>query len=145
MISALFIVQSYPKWFVHFWMTFCKNSIRISYQISLVNKPHSCASPFKLFLYYVSMKPKLNKKNIQERICLIIYLKCNNFFNVVVTFSKNDKCIRRSPWIPNGAIVWSDQYWQTKLFNAIWLANTRIGQYLHFGNILWSIILIAEH
>ena len=49
MISALFIVQSFPKWFVHFWMTFCKNSIRISCQIIFVNKhwPQSCLCPFK--------------------------------------------------------------------------------------------------
>ena len=48
-ISALFIVQSFPKWFVHFRMTFCKNPIRISCQIIFVNKhcPHSCPSPFK--------------------------------------------------------------------------------------------------
>ena len=37
-ISALFIAQSFPKWFVHFWMTFCKNSISISCQIIFVNK-----------------------------------------------------------------------------------------------------------
>ena len=49
MISALFIAQSFPKWFVHFWMTFCKNSIRISCQIIFVNKhwPQSCLCPFK--------------------------------------------------------------------------------------------------
>ena len=38
MILTLFIVQSFSKWFVHFWMTFCKNSIRISFQIIFVNK-----------------------------------------------------------------------------------------------------------
>ena len=49
MISALFIAQSFPKWFVNFWMTFCKNSIRISCQIIFVNKhwPQSCLCPFK--------------------------------------------------------------------------------------------------
>ena len=49
MISALFIIQSFPKWFLHFWMTFCKNSIRISCEICFVNKhwPQSCLSPFK--------------------------------------------------------------------------------------------------
>ena len=33
---------------VHFWMTFCKNSIRISCQIIFVNKhwPQSCLCPF---------------------------------------------------------------------------------------------------
>ena len=51
MISALFIAQSFPKWFVHFWMTFCKNSIRISCQIIFVNKhwPQSCLYPFKIW------------------------------------------------------------------------------------------------
>ena len=48
MISALFIVRYFPKWFVHFQMSFCENSIRISCQIIFVNKhcPHSCPSPF---------------------------------------------------------------------------------------------------
>ena len=48
--SALFIVQSFPKWFLHFWMTFCKISIRISCHIIFVNKhcPQSCPSPFNL-------------------------------------------------------------------------------------------------
>ena len=47
-ISALFIVQSFPKWFVHFWMIFCKSSIRISCQIIFVNKhwPQLCPSHF---------------------------------------------------------------------------------------------------
>ena len=27
-----------PKWFVYFWVTFCKNSIRISCQIIFVSK-----------------------------------------------------------------------------------------------------------
>ena len=31
-----FIVQSFPKWFVNFWLTFCKNSVRISCQIILL-------------------------------------------------------------------------------------------------------------
>ena len=46
--SSLF-VQSFPKWFVHIWMTFCENSIRISCQTIFVNKhwPQSCPSPFK--------------------------------------------------------------------------------------------------
>ena len=30
--------QCFPEWFVYFWMTFCKNSIRISCQIIFVNK-----------------------------------------------------------------------------------------------------------
>ena len=49
MISALFIAQSFPRWFVHFLMTFCKNSSRISCQIIFVNKhwPQSCLCPFK--------------------------------------------------------------------------------------------------
>ena len=47
-ISALFIAQSFPKWFVHFWMTFCKISIRISCQIIFVTKhwPKSCLCSF---------------------------------------------------------------------------------------------------
>ena len=51
MISALFIAQSFQKVFVHFWMTFYKNSIRISYKIIFVNKhwPQSCLCPFKVF------------------------------------------------------------------------------------------------
>ena len=57
MISILFIAQSFPKWFVHFWTTFCKNSIRISCQIIFVNKhwPQSCLCPFNIepdVLYY---------------------------------------------------------------------------------------------
>ena len=38
LMSNLFIVQSFPKWFVHFWKTFCKNSIRTSCQIIFVQK-----------------------------------------------------------------------------------------------------------
>ena len=46
MISTLFIVQSFPKLFVHFWLTFCENSFRISRQLSLVIKhwPQSSTS-----------------------------------------------------------------------------------------------------
>ena len=52
LISALFIAQSFPKWFVQFWMTFCEKSIRISCQIIFVNKhwPQSCLCPFKFFV-----------------------------------------------------------------------------------------------
>ena len=51
MISALFNVQSFPKWFVHFWMTFCENSMRISCQINFVNKhwPQSWTCPFNTY------------------------------------------------------------------------------------------------
>ena len=57
----LFIVQSFPNWFVHFWMTFCKYSMRISCQIIFVNKhwPQSWASPFngeKWFFFYLDMQ-----------------------------------------------------------------------------------------
>ena len=51
MISALFIVQSFPKWFVYFWMTFCKNSSRIWRKIIFGNKHwlQSCLWPFKSY------------------------------------------------------------------------------------------------
>ena len=57
--SALFIVQSFPKVFVHLWMTFCKYSSRISCQIIFVNKHwlQSCPNPFKWF----------NRNQIQTR------------------------------------------------------------------------------
>ena len=53
--SALFIVQSFPKWFVHFWITFCKNSIRISCQVFLLTNigPNRVYVPLKVF-YIVS-------------------------------------------------------------------------------------------
>ena len=39
-----------------FWMTFCKNSIRISCQMIFVNKywPQSCLCPFKSLSKYVT-------------------------------------------------------------------------------------------
>ena len=40
------IVLSFSKWFVDFWMAFCKNSIKISCRIILVNKPWT--SPFQV-------------------------------------------------------------------------------------------------
>ena len=48
-ISALFIVQYFPKWFVHFWMTICKTSIRISFQIFFVKNigPNRVLIPLK--------------------------------------------------------------------------------------------------
>ena len=63
--------QLFPKWFVHFWMTFCKNSIRIPCQIIFENKhwPQSCPSPFK-FLDNVFF---LNKNNWSVKNILRIY------------------------------------------------------------------------
>ena len=53
-ISTLFIVQSFLKWFVHFWRSFCKNSIRILCQIIFVNKhwPQSWTSPFNVPVHH---------------------------------------------------------------------------------------------
>ena len=76
MISALFIAQFFPKWFVHFWMTFCKNSIRISCQIIFVNKhwPQSCLCPFNKMvcllatpLWAMAYNKHSNVKRTQER------------------------------------------------------------------------------
>ena len=52
------LFNPFPKWFVYFWMTFCKNSIRISCQIIFVNKnwPQSCPSPFKCWSIFQAIK-----------------------------------------------------------------------------------------
>ena len=58
----MFIVPFFPKWFVHYLMTFCKNSIRVSCQIIFVNKhwPESWTSPFKLRLCITLLSVKIN-------------------------------------------------------------------------------------
>ena len=78
MISALFIAQSFPKWFVHYWMTFCKNSIRISCQIIFVNKhwPQSCLCPFNRKLDKIEEMKHIYSKNGSSVATFLHVLHC---------------------------------------------------------------------
>ena len=84
MISALFIAQSFPKWFVHFWMTFCKNIIGISCQIIFVNKhwTQSCLCPFKGYRYTDIQTDRHVQSNMP-----LLFKEGINIFHIVLFFS----------------------------------------------------------
>ena len=92
MRSALFIVQSFPKWFVHFWMTFCKNSIRILCQIIFVNKhcPKSYPSPFKLTVNVDAEKSKPSRSTLKNLLLLPFFLFSGNHTSAVESVDYRD-------------------------------------------------------
>ena len=95
-VLALFIIQSYPNWFVHFWMTFCKNSIRMSCQIIFVNThwSQSCQGPVKIRgIKNESAKPVYS--------VIIRYYDCIwHFMNQLICISLFNLWIlkRQQPW-----------------------------------------------
>ena len=126
-------MQSFPKWFVHFWMTFCKNSIRISCQIVFVNKhwSQSCPGPFKFILW-------LPKSQIYRFPSECRTMRCVPLLDLVATgvgwgYFTNTYCLQHFLFIFKDTYVYNST--TCDLFLMVEMAKQNIGLIFYEGKI----------